>query len=40
MEIEPTKRTLIIMEKCLQQASAITTLVAFASYTPIGNTRG
>jgi hypothetical protein len=27
MEIDPTKTTLIIVEECLQQASAITTLV-------------
>jgi hypothetical protein len=35
MEIDPTKTTLIIMEKCLQQANTIITIVAFASYTPI-----
>jgi hypothetical protein len=40
MEIDPTKTTLIIMEECLQQPSAITTLVAIANYTPIGSTRG
>jgi hypothetical protein len=40
MEIDPTKATLIIMEKCLQQASAITTLFAIASYTPTSSTRG
>ncbi len=37
---DPTKTTLIIMEECLQQPSAITTLVAIANYTPIGSTRG
>jgi hypothetical protein len=40
MEIDPKKTTLIIMEECLQQANAITTLVASASYTPIGSIRG
>lgn len=40
VETDATKVTLIIMEECLQQASAITTLVAIASYAPIDNTRG
>jgi hypothetical protein len=40
MEINLTKTTLIIMEECLQQANVITTLVAIASYTPIGSIRG
>jgi hypothetical protein len=40
METYPTKKTLTIMEECLQQANVVTTSITTKIYTLVSSTRG